>query len=173
MGFLVDEKAPVVWRGLMIIKALHQLTREVDWSGTDILVIDMPPGTGDTQISIAQSLPISGSVIVTTPQDVALADAIKGVEMFSKFDIPIIGLVQNMSVFKCPCCGNESHIFGNNGAEKVALDLKTKLLCNVPINSEVCRTSDAGMPIVIQDPQSVHSLIYMDLAKQVNAFLKL
>uniref|UniRef100_A0A5F8GYY3 NUBP iron-sulfur cluster assembly factor, mitochondrial n=2 Tax=Monodelphis domestica TaxID=13616 RepID=A0A5F8GYY3_MONDO len=123
MGFLVEETAPVVWRGLMVMSAIEKLIRQVDWGQLDYLVIDMPPGTGDVQLSVSQNIPISGAVIVSTPQDIALMDAHKGAEMFRKVHVPVLGLIQNMSVFQCPKCKHETHIFGADGAKKLAKTL--------------------------------------------------
>lgn len=123
MGFLVDNEAPVIWRGLMVMSAIEKLLRQVDWDPLDYLIIDMPPGTGDTQLSIAQNIPVSGAVIVTTPQEVALIDARKGALMFRKVGIPVLGLVNNMSYFACPNCGTHSHIFGETGAQKLGRDV--------------------------------------------------
>lgn len=120
MGFLVDNSAPIVWRGLMVMSAIEKLLRQVDWSPLDYLVIDMPPGTGDTQLSIAQNVPVAGAVVVTTPQEIALIDARKGALMFQKVGIPVLGLVNNMSSYACPKCGHHSHVFGSNGAQRLA-----------------------------------------------------
>ncbi|KAG8428994.1 hypothetical protein GDO86_018606 [Hymenochirus boettgeri] len=120
MGFLVEETAPIVWRGLMVMSAIEKLLRQVDWGELDYLVIDMPPGTGDVQLSISQNIPISGAVIVSTPQDIALVDARRGAEMFQKVNVPVLGLIQNMNVFRCPKCSHETHIFGEEGARRLA-----------------------------------------------------
>ena len=127
MGFLVDNSTPIVWRGLMVMSAIEKLLRQVDWSPLDYLVIDMPPGTGDTQLSIAQNIPIAGAVVVTTPQEIALIDARKGALMFQKVGIPVLGLVNNMSSYACPNCGHHSHVFGSNGASKLAKDISKSL----------------------------------------------
>ncbi|TPX31532.1 hypothetical protein SmJEL517_g05150 [Synchytrium microbalum] len=167
MGFLVDEDAAVVWRGLMVMKAIEQLVRDVDWSGTDVLVIDMPPGTGDTQLTITQILPLTGAVIVSTPQDVALADAKKGISMFEKVNVPILGLVQNMSYFECPKCHSTTHIFGRDGVEKTAKTLGIPVLADLPLNADVCSTSDAGTPITVTQPNSIHAQAYTAMAKKL------
>ncbi|KAI9103319.1 P-loop containing nucleoside triphosphate hydrolase protein [Phlyctochytrium arcticum] len=167
MGFLVDPDSPVVWRGLMVMKALEQMLRQVDWSNTDILVIDMPPGTGDTQLTITQQVPLDGAVIVSTPQDVALGDARKGISMFQTVNVPILGMVQNMSLFHCPNCGHESHIFGTGGVASTAKEFGVDLLADVPLHADVCATSDAGTPIVISMPDGVHALAYKALADSV------
>ncbi|KAK3088170.1 hypothetical protein FSP39_015641, partial [Pinctada imbricata] len=128
MGFLVDEKSPIVWRGLMVMSAVQRLLRQVAWGPLDYLVVDMPPGTGDVQLSLSQNIPIDGAVIVSTPQDIALLDARRGTEMFRKVDVPVLGLVQNMSVYVCPKCGHTDHIFGQNGASAIAQDMNLEIL---------------------------------------------
>jgi ATP-binding protein involved in chromosome partitioning len=145
MGFLVDEKSPVIWRGLMIMNAIERLIFKTDWSDLDVLVIDLPPGTGDIQLSITQNVHLNGAIIVTTPQDIALIDARKALEMFKKIEVPVIGVVQNMSVYKCTNCGHVDHIFGDNGATK----LNTDIIGNIPIDASIMRTSDAGEPLCV------------------------
>lgn len=170
MGYLIKPEQAIVWRGLMVMKALQQLLFEVDWSPIDYLVIDMPPGTGDTQLSIGQLLQITGAIIVSTPQDIALIDAVKGITMFNKINIPIIGMVQNMSHFICPNCNHESHIFKSKGAEKVATENNLKLLSSIPLNEEICVQSDSGKPIVVSDPNSPVSKPYFDIANEIIKF---
>lgn len=170
MGYLVKDEQAVVWRGLMVMKAIQQLLFDVEWSPIDYLIIDMPPGTGDTQLSISQLLNISGALIVTTPQDIALIDAAKGITMFNKVNIPLIGIVQNMSHYICPNCNHESHIFKSNGAERVAKENGIKVVANVPLNEEICLQSDLGKPIVVSDPDSKVSKDYFDIAKAVMNF---
>lgn len=170
MGYLIDEKQAITWRGLMVMKALQQLLFEVEWSPIDYLVVDMPPGTGDTQLSIGQVLQITGAIIVSTPQDIALIDAVKGITMFNKINIPIIGMVQNMSHFICPNCKHESHIFKSKGAEKVALENNLRVLSSIPLNEEICVQSDVGKPIVISDPNSDIAKPYFDIAKAIVDF---
>lgn len=167
MGFLVDEKAPVVWRGLMVMSAVQKLLREVTWGPLDYLVVDMPPGTGDTQLSVSQNIPISGAVIVTTPQDIALLDARKGAEMFRKVSVPILGIVQNMSVFICPKCGESTHIFGKDGAKHLATELGIEVIGDVPLCMAIQETSDAGQPIVISHPDSEQAQVYRIIANKV------
>ncbi|KAK6197056.1 nucleotide binding protein [Scheffersomyces amazonensis] len=167
MGYLVPPENAIVWRGLMVMKALQQLLFEVQWSNLDYLVIDMPPGTGDTQLTISQQLKVDGSIIVSTPQDIALIDAIKGIHMFEKVNIPILGLVQNMSFFCCPNCGHESHIFGSDGVLKEAKRKNFEVLGSIPLNEEICLQSDSGKPIVIANPQSPASLAYINIAKTI------
>ncbi|XP_044923625.1 iron-sulfur protein NUBPL isoform X5 [Mustela putorius furo] len=154
MGFLVEETAPVVWRGLMVMSAIEKLLRQVDWGQLNYLVVDMPPGTGDVQLSVTQNIPISGAVIVSTPQDIALMDARKGAEMFRKVHVPILGLVQNMSVFQCPKCKQRTHIFGADGARRLARTLDLDVLGDIPLHLNIRETSDTGQPIVFSQPES-------------------
>ncbi|NWW17251.1 NUBPL protein, partial [Falcunculus frontatus] len=154
MGFLIEETAPVVWRGLMVMSAVEKLLRQVDWGQLDYLVIDMPPGTGDVQLSVSQNIPIAGAVIVSTPQDVALLDARKGAEMFRKVHVPVLGLVQNMSVFQCPKCKHETHIFGADGVRDLAKTLGLDILGDIPLHVNIRETCDSGQPVVISQPQS-------------------
>ncbi|KAI5072749.1 hypothetical protein GOP47_0012855 [Adiantum capillus-veneris] len=158
MGFLMEEDAPAVWRGPMVMSALEKLIRGVRWGELDVLVVDMPPGTGDAQISISQRLQLSGAVIVSTPQDIALIDARRGANMFKKVRVPILGLIENMSYFKCPHCGEKSHIFGCGGVASTAKDMNFELLGEVPLNIEVREMSDLGKPIVVSSPDI--SLLY-------------
>jgi ATP-binding protein involved in chromosome partitioning len=167
MGYLVGEKDPIVWRGLMVMKAIQQLLWEVEWGTLDCLVIDLPPGTGDVQLTISQQVELSGAVIVSTPQDIALLDAVKGIAMFNKIHVPILGLVQNMSMFCCPQCNHTTHIFGHDGAKKKAKELGIEILCDVPLHQDVCTTSDTGKPIVIAQPNSEHAKVYNQLASTV------
>ncbi|KAJ3022739.1 hypothetical protein HKX48_005366 [Thoreauomyces humboldtii] len=172
MGFLVPEGEAVVWRGLMVMKALEQLLRQVDWSDIDILVIDMPPGTGDTQLTITQQIPVDGAIIVSTPQDISLADAKKGAAMFGKVDVPILGMVQNMSYHICEKCNHVSHVFGHGGVDRTADEMRLDVLADVPLHSDVCETSDRGTPIVISRPQSVHAKVYREMGEKVWAKLQ-
>jgi ATP-binding protein involved in chromosome partitioning len=167
MGYLVEEKDPIVWRGLMVMKAIQQLLWEVDWGELDCLVIDLPPGTGDVQLTISQQVELAGAIIVSTPQDIALLDAVKGIAMFNKIHVPILGLVQNMSMFCCPNCNHISHIFGNDGAKKKAAEMGISILADVPLHEDVCITSDAGKPIVISNPTSPHAQVYRNLALDI------
>uniref|UniRef100_A0A8C9VJ43 Iron-sulfur cluster transfer protein NUBPL n=1 Tax=Scleropages formosus TaxID=113540 RepID=A0A8C9VJ43_SCLFO len=154
MGFLVEETAPIVWRGLMVMSAIEKLLRQVDWGSLDYLVIDMPPGTGDVQLSITQNIPIAGAVIVSTPQDIALLDARRGAEMFRKVNVPVLGLVQNMSVFCCPKCQTMTHIFGADGARELASTLGVKVLGDVPLHVNIREMCDRGRPVVVSSPES-------------------
>ncbi|XP_061467583.1 iron-sulfur protein NUBPL isoform X3 [Rhineura floridana] len=167
IGFLVEETAPIVWRGLMVMSAVEKLLRQVDWHQLDYLVIDMPPGTGDVQLSISQNIPIAGAVIVSTPQDIALLDARKGTEMFKKVNVPVLGLVQNMSLFQCPKCKYESHIFGADGVRNLARDLGLDVLGDIPLHVHIRETSDAGKPIVVSDPQSKEAQAYLKIAAEI------
>ena len=146
MGFLVDEGTPMIWRGPMVVSALTQMLRDVAWGDLDVLVIDMPPGTGDVQLTMAQQVPLSGAIIVSTPQDLALIDARKGLNMFRKVDVPVLGIVENMSTFICPHCGERSDIFGHGGAEREAERLGIPFLGGVPLHMEIREKSDAGQP---------------------------
>ncbi|KAM9646045.1 iron-sulfur cluster transfer protein NUBPL isoform 2-T2 [Trichechus inunguis] len=167
MGFLVEETAPVVWRGLMVMSAIEKLLRQVDWGQLDYLVVDMPPGTGDVQLSVSQNIPISGAVIVSTPQDIALMDAHKGAEMFRKVHVPVLGLVQNMSVFQCPKCKHKTHIFGADGARKLARTLDLDVLGDIPLHLNIRETSDTGQPIVFSQPESDEAKAYLRIAEEV------
>ena len=167
IGFLVEEDTPMIWRGPMVMSALNQLLREVEWSETDILVVDMPPGTGDAQLTLAQQTPLSGAVIVSTPQDLALIDARKGLNMFRKTNVPVIGIVENMSYFVCSTCGTRHEIFGHGGAKAEAERLGVPFLGEVPLDLDVRLRSDNGEPVVATAPDSRHSAIYRDIARQV------
>ena len=165
MGFLVDEETPMIWRGPMVISALTQMLREVEWGELDVLVVDMPPGTGDAQLTMAQNVPLAGAVIVSTPQDLALIDARKGLAMFRKVDVPILGIVENMSYFVCPDCGGRHDIFGHGGARKEAERIGVPFLGEVPLDMQIRSTSDGGTPIVMSEPDSVHAKTYREIAR--------
>ncbi len=167
MGFLVEEDTPMIWRGPMVMSALSQMLREVAWGELDILVVDMPPGTGDAQLTMAQQVPLAGAVIVSTPQDLALIDARKGLNMFRKVDVPVLGIVENMSYFSCPKCGERSEIFGHGGARVEAEKLGVPFLGEVPLDMEVRLRSDQGQPIVVSVPDSLHANIYRTMASDV------
>ena len=167
MGLLVDEATPIIWRGPMVVQALNQMLREVDWGRDgelDVLVIDMPPGTGDIQLSIAQQVPLAGAVIVSTPQDLALIDARKGLNMFKKVDVPVLGIVENMSYFLCPKCGERSDIFSHGGAEHEAEALGLPFLGAVPLHMEIRSLSDAGQPVVASAPDSENAKVFCAIA---------
>lgn len=167
MGFLVDEETPMIWRGPMVISALNQMLKEVEWGELDVLVVDMPPGTGDAQLTMAQNVPLAGAVIVSTPQDLALIDARKGLNMFRKVEVPVLGIVENMSYFICPDCGSRHDIFGHGGAEKDAERLGVPFLGGIPLTMQIRETSDAGDPIVESDPECAYAQAYRDIAKAV------
>jgi ATP-binding protein involved in chromosome partitioning len=167
MGFMVDEGTPIVWRGPMVVQALNQMLREVLWGELDALVIDMPPGTGDVQLTMAQQVPLSGAVIVSTPQDLALIDARKGLAMFQRVNVPVLGLIENMSYFLCPSCGTRSDIFGHGGAELEAQKLGLPFLGGVPLHMEIRERSDSGRPIVATAPESPQALVYREIAAKV------
>uniref|UniRef100_A0A3Q2EGU5 Iron-sulfur cluster transfer protein NUBPL n=1 Tax=Cyprinodon variegatus TaxID=28743 RepID=A0A3Q2EGU5_CYPVA len=155
MGFLVEDTSPIVWRGLMVMSAIERLLRQVQWGALDYLVVDMPPGTGDVQLSISQNIPVAGAVIVSTPQDVALLDARRGVEMFKKVNVPVLGLIQNMNVFQCPNCNHQTHIFGSDGVRQLAEKIGVKFLGDIPLHLTIREMSDKGQPIVISYPDSL------------------
>ncbi|RAU21354.1 hypothetical protein CU669_14225 [Paramagnetospirillum kuznetsovii] len=167
MGFLVPEDSPIIWRGPMVMGALEQLLRDVQWGELDVMVIDMPPGTGDTQLTMTQRVPLTGAVIVSTPQDIALLDATKGLNMFRKVDVPVLGIIENMSYYICPKCGDEAHIFGHGGAKAEAARLSTEFLGEVPLDIAIRQTSDAGEPIVVSKPNSPHAKAYMAIAAKI------
>jgi ATP-binding protein involved in chromosome partitioning len=171
IGFLVEEDTPMIWRGPMVMSALQQLLREVQWSPADVMIVDMPPGTGDAQLTLAQQTPLSGAVIVSTPQDLALIDARKGIGMFRKTNVPLLGLVENMSYFTCTTCGTRHDIFGHGGAEAEAKKLGIPFLGHVPLDIEVRERSDSGEPIVATKPDSEHARLYLEMAKKLWATL--
>ena len=166
MGFLVDEGTPVIWRGPMVISALTQMLREVAWGALDVLVVDMPPGTGDVQITMAQQVPLAGAVIVSTPQDLALIDARKGLAMFQQVSVPVLGFVENMSYFLCPACGARSDIFDHGGAHSEADRLGVPFLGEIPLHMEIRAKSDLGTPIVATAPDSPHAVVYRTIAER-------
>uniref|UniRef100_A0A3P9HI14 Iron-sulfur cluster transfer protein NUBPL n=1 Tax=Oryzias latipes TaxID=8090 RepID=A0A3P9HI14_ORYLA len=167
MGFLVEDTAPIVWRGLMVMSAIERLLRQVHWGSLDYLVVDMPPGTGDVQLSITQNIPIAGAVIVSTPQDIALLDARRGAEMFKKVNVPVLGLVENMSVFQCPNCNHQTHIFGSEGAQRLAETLGVAFLGDIPLHLSIRETSDVGQPVVVSAPNSSEAKAYRKVASAV------
>lgn len=171
IGFLIDEETPMIWRGPMVISAITQMLREVAWGELDVLVVDMPPGTGDAQLTMAQQTPLAGAVIVSTPQDLALLDARRGVAMFKRVEVPILGIVENMSYFICPECGTRSDIFAHGGARHEAQRLGVPFLGEVPLAMPIRETSDSGRPIVASDPDSAFAQAYLGIARQVMASL--
>ena len=172
MGFLVPEDTPMIWRGPMVISALTQMLREVEWGTLDVMVVDMPPGTGDAQLTMAQQVPLAGAVIVSTPQDIALLDARKGLNMFKKVDVPVLGIVENMSYFLCPQCGTRSDIFSHGGARHEAERLGVPFLGEVPLHMTIREKSDAGLPVVATEPDGPLAAIYHGIAEQVRNQLK-
>ena len=167
IGFLVAEDQPVVWRGPMVMGALRQMLDDVAWGALDMLIVDMPPGTGDVQLTLSQNVPLAGAVIVSTPQDIALLDARKGLNMFRKVDVPVLGIVENMSVYVCPRCGHEAHVFGHGGARTEAGKLGAPFLGEIPLEIEIRETADGGSPIVASKPDSPHALAYTGMAEKI------
>ena len=172
IGFLVEEDTPMIWRGPMVMSAINQMLREVNWGELDCLVVDMPPGTGDAQLTMAQSVPLAGAVIVSTPQDLALIDARRGMAMFRRVEVPVLGLIENMSYFICPACGTRSDIFAHGGARQEAERLGAPFLGEVPLHMSIRETSDAGTPVVVSDPEGVFSGIYREMAARLKAGLE-
>ncbi|MEE8517000.1 MAG: iron-sulfur cluster carrier protein ApbC [Alphaproteobacteria bacterium] len=167
IGFLVAEETPMIWRGPMVMGALEQMLKDVEWGELDVLVVDMPPGTGDAQLTMAQKVPLAGAVIVSTPQDIALLDARKGLNMFRKVDVPVLGIIENMSYFTCPHCGERSEIFSHGGARTEAERLGTDFLGEVPLAIAIRETSDGGRPITVSDPESEHGKCFREIADRV------
>jgi ATP-binding protein involved in chromosome partitioning len=171
IGFLIEEETPMIWRGPMVMSALTQMLREVEWGALDVMVVDMPPGTGDAQLTMAQQVPLKGAVIVSTPQDLALIDARRGIAMFKRVNVPVLGIVENMSTFICPSCGTRSDIFGHGGARREAERLNVPFLGEVPLDMAIRETSDAGLPIVATQPDGPHAAAYRAIAAAVHAQL--
>jgi len=167
IGFLIDEETPMIWRGPMVISALTQMLREVEWGTLDVMVVDMPPGTGDAQLTMAQQVPLKGAVIVSTPQDLALIDARRGIAMFKRVNVPVLGIVENMSYYLCPQCGTRADIFGYGGARREAEQQGVPFLGEVPLHMTIRETSDAGLPVVATEPDGPHAVIYRDIAAKV------
>ncbi|WP_295383724.1 iron-sulfur cluster carrier protein ApbC [uncultured Thiodictyon sp.] len=173
IGFLIDEETPMIWRGPMVTQALEQLLNDTNWSDLDYLVIDLPPGTGDTQLTLAQKVPVSGAVIVTTPQDIALLDARKGLKMFQKVQVPVLGVVENMSIHICSKCGNEEFIFGSGGGQSMADQYEIDLLGSLPLDIHIREETDSGKPTVVAQPDSRATAIYREIARRTAAKLSL
>ena len=167
IGFLIEEETPMIWRGPMVMSALTQMLREVEWGALDVMVVDMPPGTGDAQLTMAQQVPLKGAVIVSTPQDLALIDARRGIAMFKRVNVPVLGIVENMSTFICPNCGTRHDIFGHGGAQREAERLGVPFLGEVPLEMSIRETSDSGLPIVATQPDSPHAAAYRTIAANV------
>ncbi|MCK1293559.1 MULTISPECIES: Mrp/NBP35 family ATP-binding protein [unclassified Bradyrhizobium] len=172
IGFLVEEETAMIWRGPMVMSAVTQMLRDVVWGQLDVLVVDMPPGTGDAQLTLAQNVPLKGAVIVSTPQDLSLIDARRGLAMFKKVNVPVLGIVENMSYFQCPQCGTKSDIFGHGGARHEAEKLGVPFLGEIPLHMAIRATSDAGTPVVDSEPDGPHAAIYRAIAGQVRDQLK-
>ncbi len=164
MGFLIEEETPMIWRGPMVASAIGQLLDDVAWGDLDLIVVDMPPGTGDAQLTLAQKVPLAGAIIVSTPQDLALIDARKGLAMFRRVNVPVTGIVENMSYFLCPKCGHRADVFSHGGAREEAARLGVPFLGEVPLDMQIRETSDAGTPVVVSDPQSPHAAVYREMA---------
>ena len=174
IGYLLpDEETPMIWRGPMVTQTLEQLLRETRWNDLDYLVIDLPPGTGDTQLTLSQRIPVSGAVIVTTPQDISLIDARKGLKMFEKVNVPVLGIIENMSIHICSQCGHQEPIFGSGGGSRMAEDYSVELLGQLPLDAKVRENVDNGHPSVVEDPESSVSQIYRSMARRVSAKLSL
>ena len=173
IGYLIDEDTPMIWRGPMVTGALQQLLNETRWDQLDYLIIDLPPGTGDIQLTLAQQIPVSGAVIVTTPQDIALLDAQKGLKMFEKVSVPVLGIIENMSVHICSKCGHEEHIFGSGGGDKMAQKYGVELLGSLPLDIGIRENADSGHPTVVADPESRTAQIYRQIARKMAAALAL
>ncbi len=171
IGYLVDEESPMIWRGPMVTQALEQMLRDTIWRGVDYLIIDLPPGTGDTQLTLSQKIPVSGAIIVTTPQDIALLDAKKGLKMFEKVNVPILGIVENMSLHICSKCNHEEPIFGRNGGREMAKDAKVNFLGALPLEMEIRISADEGNPTVAKAPDSRTANIYKEIARNMTAQL--
>jgi ATP-binding protein involved in chromosome partitioning len=169
LGFLLDIDTPVIWRGPMVMRAIEQMLGDVDWGDLDVMILDMPPGTGDAQLTVTQKVPLSGAVIVTTPQDVALIDARKGLAMFRKVNVPVIGIVENMSVFVCPHCGESTHIFRKDGGKRTAELLGVDLLGSIPLDPAIVEGGDAGVPITVAAPDGPHAQAFRQVAEAVYA----
>ena len=167
IGFLIDMETPMVWRGPMVTQALEQLLNETKWREVDYLVVDLPPGTGDIQLTLAQRVPVTGAVIVTTPQDIALIDARKGLKMFEKVNIPILGIVENMSIHVCSHCGHEERIFGEGGGARMSQDYDMELLGSLPLDINIRQQADSGTPTVVADPEGRSAQIYKQIARRV------
>ena len=173
IGFLIDEETPMIWRGPMVTQALQQLLNDTNWKDLDYLIVDLPPGTGDIQLTLAQQVPVSGAVIVTTPQDIALLDARKGLKMFEKVEVPVLGVIENMSIHICSECGHEEHIFGQGGGERMAEENNADFLGALPLDKRIREETDSGKPTVVADPDSRISQIYREISRRTAAKLSL
>ncbi|MEH6455249.1 MAG: iron-sulfur cluster carrier protein ApbC [Cocleimonas sp.] len=171
IGFLVEEDTPMIWRGPMVTQALEQLLNDTNWGNLDYLIVDLPPGTGDTQLTLSQKIPVSGAVIVTTPQDIALLDARKGLKMFEKVEVPVLGIVENMSIHVCGECGHAEHIFGKGGGLRMATEFEVDYLGALPLDYTICQQADEGRPTVIAEPDSKNTELYKDISRNMAAKL--
>ncbi len=171
IGFLVEEDTPMIWRGPMVTQALEQLLNDTNWGDLDYLIVDLPPGTGDTQLTLSQKIPVSGAVIVTTPQDIALLDARKGLKMFEKVEVPVLGVVENMSIHICSECGHAEHIFGEGGGKRMAEESDVEYLGALPLDLTICEQADSGKPTVVADPDSKISELYREISRNMAAKL--
>jgi ATP-binding protein involved in chromosome partitioning len=167
IGFLIDEDNPMVWRGPMATSAMEQLLQQTNWQNLDYLIVDMPPGTGDIQLTLSQKVPVTGAIVVTTPQDIALIDAKKGLKMFEKVGIPILGIVENMSIYVCPNCNHQEHIFGQGGGQKMCEQYGVNFLGSLPLNLSIRQDADSGKPTVANDPEGAISAIYKTIARKI------
>jgi len=167
IGFLVDDESPIIWRGPMITQALTRLVYQTRWDNLDYLIMDMPPGTGDIHLTMAQRMPVSGAVIVTTPQDIALLDALKGLKMFEKVNVPVLGIIENMSTHVCSECGHEEHIFGEGGARKMSEEAGIELLGELPLDIRIRTGSDSGQPVMVTDPEGTLAAAYRSIATRI------
>jgi len=173
IGYLIDEETPMIWRGPMVTQALEQLLKDTNWQDLDYLIVDLPPGTGDTQLTLAQKIPVSGAIIVTTPQDIALLDARKGLKMFEKVNVPVLGVVENMSIHICSKCGHEEHIFGQGGGLRMAEQYSVDFLGGIPLDGQIREDTDVGKPTVVKDPGGRIAQIYRDIGRRAAAKLSL
>jgi len=171
IGFLVEEDTPMIWRGPMVTQVLEQLLNDTNWGDLDYLIVDLPPGTGDTQLTLSQKIPVSGAVIVTTPQDIALLDARKGLKMFEKVEVPVLGVVENMSIYICRECGHAEHIFGEGGGKRMADEADIDYLGALPLDISICELADAGTPTVVSQPDSKNTELYKDISRTMAARL--
>ena len=171
IGFLIDDDQPMIWRGPMVVQALNQLLGETAWDDLDYLIVDLPPGTGDIQLTLSQRIPVSGAVIVTTPQDIALLDARKGLQMFRKVEVPVLGIVENMAMYCCPNCGHTEHVFGQGGGERLAREHGSELLGQLPLSAKIREQADGGRPTVLAEPDSPEALAYRSIARLAAARL--
>ncbi len=171
IGFLVEEDTPMIWRGPMVTQALEQLLNDTNWGDLDYLIVDLPPGTGDTQLTLSQKIPVSGAVIVTTPQDIALLDARKGLKMFEKVEVPVLGVVENMSIHICSSCGHAEHIFGEGGGKRMADESDVDYLGALPLDLKICQQADEGKPTVVAEPDSKNTELYKDITRRMAAKL--